>query len=513
MTTSKVCTYHDLQARGVAAMVCASIVRSPGELFGMSTKRIFPVILSGGTGTRLWPLSRAALPKQLLALNGARTMIQDTVLRADVDGAEAPVLLCGEGHRFLVAEQMQAIGVTPKAIVLEPFGRNTAPAAAVAALLVSGGDPSGLVLLMPSDSVVTKEDAFRAAVAKAAVAAERGFIVTFGVTPDAPETGYGYIQRGALLGDAPGVDAVRRFAEKPDRATAQSYLQSGEYLWNSGMFMFRADVLLDELNLREPELLVVTKAAFAGAVRDLDFIRLEPASFEKAKNISIDYAVMEKTDRAAVVPCDMGWSDVGAWSALWSLQKRDANGNVIQGDVLTHDTRDSFVRNDKGLTALVGVKDLVVVVTEDAVLVADKHRAQDVKIIVDQMKLADRPELNEHRLVFRPWGSYQGIDAGAGYQVKQIIVKPGGRLSLQSHTKRAEHWIVVQGVAQVTCDGNVFLLHENQSTFIPLGAKHRLENPGKQHLRLIEVQSGSYLGEDDIVRYDDVYGRTKGAKQ
>jgi mannose-1-phosphate guanylyltransferase/mannose-6-phosphate isomerase len=472
------------------------------------TESIHPVILSGGSGTRLWPLSRAALPKQLLALNGARTMIQDTVLRAAVPNAEPPILMCSEAHRFLVAEQMQAIGVSPKAIVLEPIGRNTAPAAAIGALLIARDDPGGIVMLLPSDHVVVDEPSFRTAVADAVAAARQGRIVMFGMKPAAPETGYGYIQRG------PGVErvnSVKRFAEKPDRATAESYIASGDYFWNSGMFVYRADVLLEELRKHEPGLVEACEAALAAAARDPDFIRLHAPTFEKVKSISIDYAVMEKTNRAAVVPCDMGWSDVGAWSALWSLQKRDANGNVIQGDVLTHDTRDSFVRNDKGLTALVGVKDLVVVVTEDAVLVADKHRAQDVKAIVDQMKLADRQELSEHRLVFRPWGSYQGIDAGDGYQVKQIIVKPGGRLSLQSHTKRAEHWIVVQGVAQVTCDDKVFLLHENQSTFIPLGAKHRLENPGKHPLRLIEVQSGSYLGEDDIVRYDDAYGRAKEA--
>ncbi|HXC56324.1 MAG TPA: mannose-1-phosphate guanylyltransferase/mannose-6-phosphate isomerase [Rhizomicrobium sp.] len=473
----------------------------------MTEQKIYPVILSGGSGTRLWPVSRAALPKQLLALNGARTMIQDTVLRANVAQAEPPLLLCSEGHRFLVAEQMQAIGVVPRAIVLEPSGRNTAPAAAIAALTIAADDPTGIVLLLASDHVVTDESAFRAAVARAVVAARLGHIVTFGISPDAPETGYGYIQRGAALAGAPGVDAVRRFAEKPDRATAESYLASGDYFWNSGMFVFRADVLLAELTRYEPSLVEACKASLAAATRDLDYLRLDAASFAKAKSISIDYAVMERTDRAAVVPCDIGWSDVGAWSSLWALQTRDTNGNVIQGDVLIHDSRDSFVRNEKGLTALVGVKDLVVVVTEDAVLVADKHRAQDVKEIVDQMKLAERPELLEHKVVFRPWGSYQGIDEGDGYQVKQIMVKPGGRLSLQSHTRRAEHWIVVQGTAKVTCDDKVFLLQENQSTFIPLGAKHRLENPGKQTLRLIEVQSGSYLGEDDIVRYDDAYGR------
>ncbi|MEI9991442.1 MAG: mannose-1-phosphate guanylyltransferase/mannose-6-phosphate isomerase [Rhizomicrobium sp.] len=470
-----------------------------------SSETIYPVILSGGSGTRLWPLSRTARPKQLLALSGARTMIQDTVLRAVVPGAQPPILLCSESHRFLVAEQMQAIGLSPKTIVLEPFGRNTAPAAAIAALLVAAEDPAGVILLLPSDHVVGDEEAFRAAVARATAAARQGRIVTFGIAPDGPETGYGYIQRGDAV--AAGVDAVRRFTEKPDRATAQSYLASGDYLWNSGMFVFRADALLDELRRHEPGLVEACEAALASASRDLDFVRLDAAAFDKVKNISIDYAVMERTDKAAVVPCSMGWSDVGAWSSLWALRSRDENGNVLQGDVLVHEARDSFVRSEKGLTALVGVKDVVVIVTEDAVLVADKHRAQDVKAIVDQMKLADRPELNEHKVVYRPWGSYQGIDAGDGYQVKQIVVKPGGRLSLQSHAKRAEHWIVVQGTAKVTCDDKVFLLQENQSTFIPLGARHRLENPGKRPLRLIEVQSGSYLGEDDIVRYDDAYGR------
>jgi mannose-1-phosphate guanylyltransferase/mannose-6-phosphate isomerase len=469
--------------------------------------KIYPVILSGGSGTRLWPMSRAALPKQLLALNGARTMIQDTVLRAQMPGAQPPILLCSESHRFLVAEQMQQIGVTPKAIVLEPFGRNTAPAAAIAALAVAAENPQGVILLLSSDHVITDEPAFHAAVAAASKAAEQGRIVTFGMTPETPETGYGYVQRGENV--APGVDAVKRFAEKPDRATAESYLASGDYFWNGGMFMFRADVLLDELRRHEPGLVEACEATLASATHDLDFIRLGAKEFETAKSISIDYAVMEKTDKAAVVPCAIGWSDVGAWSALWALQSRDGDGNVIQGDVLLHDTADSFVRSEKGLTALVGVKDIVVVVTDDAVLVADKHRAQDVKAIVDQLKLAERPELLEHKVVFRPWGSYQGIDAGDGYQVKQIVVKPGGRLSLQSHRHRAEHWIVVQGTAQVTCDDKVFLLQENQSTYIPLGAKHRLENPGKVPLRLIEVQSGGYLGEDDIVRYDDAYGRAE----
>lgn len=467
--------------------------------------QIHPVVLSGGSGTRLWPMSRTALPKQLLSLNGDHTMIQDTVLRAAVPGAAAPLLICGEGHRFLVAEQMQAIGVTPQTIVLEPVARNTAPAAAAASLIVNDIDPDGLVLLLPSDHVVTDNGAFRAAVACAADAARKGHVVTFGLKAERAETGYGYIRRGAEI--AGGVFQVARFAEKPDAETAKAYVAAGDYFWNSGMFMFRADVFLSELARLEPELLAACRAALAGAKRDLDFVRLDTEAFGSAKSISIDYAVMEKTDKAAVVPCTLGWSDVGAWSSLWEILKRDESGNVLQGDVVMHNSHDSFVRSEGRLTALVGVRDLVVVVTEDAVLVADKANAQDVKAVVDRLKADNRTEHTEHSVVFRPWGSYESIDAGDNYQVKQITVKPGGRLSLQSHAKRAEHWVVVQGTAQVTCGDRVFLLNQNESTFIPLGARHRLENPGKTPLRLIEVQSGSYLGEDDIVRYDDAYGR------
>ena len=472
-----------------------------------ASEQVHPVILSGGSGTRLWPMSRSALPKQLLALHGTNTMIQDTVLRAKVPGAAAPILLCSDSHRFLVAEQMQAIGITPRAIVLEPAGRNTAPAATIAALLVAERDPKAVVLLLPSDHVVMDEAAFRSAVKRAATAAAQGFIVTFGIAPSSPELGFGYIQHGAILVGTEGVHAVKRFAEKPDRATAEKYVAAGDYVWNSGMFVFRADVLLAEMSRHEPGIVEACRAALAAAKRDLDFVRLDAAAFAKAKSISLDYAVMERTEKAAVVPCDMGWSDVGAWSSLWSLQERDADGNALQGDVLVHDSQGNFVRSEKAMTALVGVRDLVVVVTEDAVLVAERNRAQDVKAIVDQLKESGRAELSEHKIVFRPWGSYQGIDAGDGYQVKHIMVKPGGRLSLQSHTKRAEHWVVVQGTAQVTCDDKVFPLKENESTYIPVGARHRLENTSKEPLRLIEVQSGSYLGEDDIVRYDDAYGR------
>jgi mannose-1-phosphate guanylyltransferase/mannose-6-phosphate isomerase len=466
---------------------------------------IHPVILAGGSGTRLWPLSRTSLPKQLLALHGERTMLQNAVLRARVPGAAAPVVVCAETHRFLVAEQMQTIGVKPDAIVLEPVGRNTAPAVAVASLLVAEKDPTGVVLLLPSDHVIIDGAAFHAALGNAIAAAREGAIVTFGLKPERPESEYGYIQTGAEL--RAGVRAVKRFVEKPEAKRAADYIAAGDYLWNSGMFVFRADVMLAELDRHAPGIVDSCKKALASGTRDPDFVRLDPAVFATAQNISIDFAVMEKTDKAAVVPCDLGWSDVGSWSSLWSLEKQDESGNVLQGDVVVHDSHNSFVRSDKGLTALVGVRDVVVIVTDDAVLVSDKHRAQDVKAIVDQLKSADRTEAKDHTTVSRPWGSYKGIDIGDNYQVKHIMVKPGGRLSLQMHHKRAEHWIVVRGTARVTNGDKIFTLRENESTFIPLGAKHRLENMGETPLHLIEVQCGSYLGEDDIVRFDDVYGR------
>jgi len=473
----------------------------------MTTSRtIYPVILSGGSGTRLWPLSRAALPKQLLALDGERTMIQDTVLRARLPGAAPALLLCSEAHRFLVAEQMQEIGVTPRAIVLEPVGRNTAPAAAVAALMTAEDDPQGIVMLLPSDHVVRDAKAFAGAVSLAADAAREGHIVTFGMKPSSPETGYGYVHRGPRLEKVDGVHRVQRFVEKPDAATAQGYVDDGGYFWNSGMFVFRADVLVEDMRLHAPDVLAAARAALAAAKRDLDFVRLD-ATYSDSPDISIDYALMEKTDRAAVVPCDIGWSDVGAWSALWDIRERDAGGNVFSGDVIAHDSSGSLVHSHKHLTALVGVRDLVVIVTDDALLVADKSRAQDVKAIVERLKSDGRSEHTEHKRVFRPWGSYETVDVGDRFQVKHIMVKPGGRLSLQMHHHRAEHWVVVQGTARVTVGDKVSILKENESTFIPLGEKHRLENPGDVPLRLIEVQSGGYLGEDDIVRFEDVYGR------
>jgi len=474
----------------------------------MSQKhRLYPVILSGGSGTRLWPLSRASLPKQLLPLNGDRTMIQDTVLRANLPDAAPSMIICNEKHRFLVAEQMQEIGVKPSAIVLEPQGRNTAPAAAVAALIVAESDPKGIVILLPSDHVVKDEIVFRDAVAVAISAAEAGNVVTFGIAPTGPETGYGYIQRGGEVPGVAGAFHVRRFVEKPDGATALRYVDDGGYYWNSGMFVFRADVLLEETARYAPDVLPAAREALAKSKRDLDFIRLDAENFARAPSISIDYAVMERTNRAVLVPGTFGWNDVGSWSSLWDIQKKDKSGNVLHGDVVVHDTKNSFVRSEKRLTALVGVRDLVVVVTKDAVLVADKARAQDVKAIVDKLKAADRSELIENTVVYRPWGSYETIDLGERFQAKHIMVKHGGRLSLQMHHHRAEHWVVVQGTALVTVGEKVFTLKENESTFIPQGEKHRLENTGDTPLHLIEVQSGSYLGEDDIVRFEDIYGR------
>ena len=469
--------------------------------------RLYPVILSGGSGTRLWPLSRASLPKQLLALHGSRTMIQETVQRAQLPGVAPPILLCNDEHRFLVAEQMLEIGLKPSAIVLEPMGRNTAPAAAVAALVAAENDPNAIILLLPSDHVVTNPAAFRDAVAIATRAADAGSIVTFGMQPTAPETGYGYIQRGAPIDGVDGAFKVRRFVEKPDANTAMGYVRDGGYYWNGGMFVFRADVLLEELDRLAPTVLPAVRQALATAKRDLDFIRLDADNFARAPNISIDYAIMERTERAALVPCSIGWSDVGSWSSLWEILEQDESGNVFVGDVIAHDCRDSFVHSEKRLTALVGVHDLVVVATKDAVLVADKSRAQDVKAIVDRLKAGGRRESAEHTTIFRPWGSYETVDLGDRFQVKHIMVKPGGVLSLQLHHRRAEHWVVVQGAARVTCGDKVFALEENGSTFIPLGEKHRLENPGETPLHLIEVQSGPYLGEDDIVRFDDMYGR------
>lgn len=472
----------------------------------MSTSIIHPVVLSGGKGSRLWPMSRSLYPKQLLSLTGERTMLQETVARVTGAPFAPPLVVCNEEHRFIVLEQLHSQGVTPQALVLEPVGRNTAPAAAVAALLLQAADPQAIMLVMPSDHLIGLPDAFRHAVEAAAAAAAAGALVTFGIEPTRPETGYGYIRAGAARAE-PGVHHVDAFVEKPDSATAEAYLAAGGYYWNAGLFLFRADRFLAELERLEPAMLAACRAAVATATSDHDFLRLDTAAFAACPSRSIDYAVMEHTSEAAVVPAKMAWSDVGAWDALWDLGDKDAAGNQLLGDVISQNATNCYVRSENGLVAMVGVTDLVVVNTDDAVLVAHKDRAQDVKHVVDELERLGRSEHRVHSTVHRPWGCFCGIAQGDRYQVKVITVNPGARLSLQMHHHRAEHWVVVQGTARVTCGEETFLLHENQSTYIPIGTVHRLENPGKLPLMLIEVQSGGYLGEDDIVRMDDTYGR------
>ena len=469
---------------------------------------LHPVILSGGSGTRLWPLSRQNQPKQFLKLMGDHSLYQETVLRASkLPSAHAPVTVCSEEHRFMVGEQLQAIQIASGGILLEPVARSTAPAIALAALHALAHDPQATLLVMPADHLIADEAAFRAAVTSATKLAVEGWLVTFGITPDYAETGYGYILRGEGLGD--GGYRVQRFVEKPDLATAERYVAEGTYAWNSGMFLFQARRYLDELAQHAPAIAQAAQESYASAKADLDFMRIDREAFAASPSDSIDYAVMEKTERAAVVPVRGGWSDIGSWSSLWSVAERDDDGNRYEGDVIAVDTRDSLVRaSDRRMIATIGVEDLVIVDTADATLVARKDRVQDVKAVVDRLKAAGRTEHLFHRKVYRPWGSYDSIGVGPRFQVKKIVVKPGASLSLQKHAHRAEHWIVVSGVAEVTCDDRVFDLHENESTYIPLGSVHRLRNRGTEPVELIEVQSGHYLGEDDIVRLEDVYGRS-----
>ena len=479
---------------------------------------MIPVILSGGSGTRLWPLSRQAYPKQFLALAGEDTMLQATWQRVAPLASGAPLLVANEAPRFMVAEQLRQAGCTPAAILLEPLGRNTAPAIAVAALqaCAEGDDP--LLLVLPSDHVIADPAGFRAAVAQAVPAADAGQLVTFGIVPTAAETGYGYIKaasdestptttaqtQGAR---ASAVRQVAGFVEKPDAATAGQYVASGDYYWNSGMFLFKASRYLAELERHAPAMLTACRAAFEGAKRDTDFVRLDKAAFAACPSDSIDYAVMEKTADAAVLPIDVGWNDVGSWSALWQVAQQDGDGNAHHGDVLALDCHDTLAWGERRLLALIGLRDVVVVDSDDSLLVAHKDHVQEVKAVVAKLKAAGRPESSLHRKVYRPWGAYDSIDMGERFQVKRITVNPGAALSLQMHHHRAEHWIVVSGTAEVTRGEETLLLSENQSTYIPLGVTHRLRNPGKVPLELIEVQSGSYLGEDDIVRLEDVYGR------
>ncbi len=470
---------------------------------------IHPVILSGGSGTRLWPMSRAHYPKQLLALVGAHSLLQQAALRVPAEaGFAAPLVIANEEHRFIIAEQLRAIDVAASALLLEPVGRNTAPAAAVAALRLAESDAQALMLVMPSDHTVEDVAAFHAAVARAAIAARAGRLVTFGIKPERAETGYGYIERGKKLAGAEGAFTVARFVEKPDAATAERYVEAGDFFWNSGIFLFPAALYLSELERLRPDMLAACRAAVAGARQDDDFTRLDKAAFADCPADSIDYAVMERTDCAAVVPVAMGWSDLGSWDALWELAEKDAAGNALTGNVIAEDTKNSYIRSEAGLVAALGVEDLIVVATQDAVMLAPRSRAQDVRHLVARLVAADRSEAAALPRVHRPWGSYETLHAGHRVQVKHILVKPGGKLSLQMHHHRAEHWVVVQGTARIRRGNEELMLTEDQSTYIPLGTLHRLENPGKIPLHVIEVQSGPYLDEDDIVRFDDDYGRS-----
>ncbi len=469
---------------------------------------LYPVILSGGSGSRLWPLSRTLLPKQFLPLVSDKTMLQETVLRvARNPDIERPIVVCNVEHRFLVAEQMRESNTSAHSIMLEPEGRNTAPAVAVAALAAVAKDPSAILLVLPADHLIADVKAFAADIERARSLAQSGRLVTFGVRPDHPATGYGYIRRGVAHDSVAESYEVAQFVEKPNASKAAEFVSSGEFYWNSGMFVLPARRYLEELDRFRPDILAASKEAFERATRDLDFCRLDAEAFKRCPSDSIDYAVMEKTNHASVVAASFDWNDIGSWSSLWETGAKDGAGNVKRGDVYLDGARDCYVRSESRLVAAVGVKDLVIVETDDAILVAHKDAAQNVKNTVESLKANKREEHIAHKRVYRPWGYYESIDDGARFQVKRIMVKPGHKLSLQMHHHRAEHWIVVSGTARVTRDKEEILLSENQSTYIPLGATHRLENPGKLPLHLIEVQSGSYLGEDDIVRFVDDYKR------
>jgi mannose-1-phosphate guanylyltransferase/mannose-6-phosphate isomerase len=470
--------------------------------------QIYPVVLSGGSGTRLWPMSRASYPKQLLPLTSSHSMIQDTVLRfADWPGAADPLIVCNNDHRFIIAEQLRALNMEAAEIVLEPMGRNTAPAVAVAAHLLLQRDENAVMVVLPADHAITNLAEFHKALATAKAVAGKGNLVTFGIKPQSAHTGYGYIKQSKALRGHDGCFSVERFVEKPDADTAAAYLAEGGYSWNSGIFVFRADRYLEELAKFHPETAALAEEATERAQRDLDFLRLDGDSFAACTSISIDYAVMERTKRAAVIPVDMGWSDVGSWEALWDVGSRDHHGNVVNGDVIAVDVKNSYIRAQKSMIAAIGLENMLVVETPDAVLVAPLDRSQDVRLIVDELKRQGRDEHDTHVRHYRPWGFYESINDGERYQVKHLQVKPNATLSLQMHHHRAEHWVVVRGTARVTCGDEIKLLSENESVYIPIGTAHRLENPGKVPLDIIEVQSGAYLGEDDIVRFEDIYNR------
>ncbi|RLD06110.1 MAG: mannose-1-phosphate guanylyltransferase/mannose-6-phosphate isomerase [Chloroflexota bacterium] len=473
---------------------------------------IIPVILSGGTGSRLWPMSRELNPKQFLSLYGDQTMLQETMTRLEgVTDLAEPIVVCNEEHRFMVAQQMSDIGVKVDKIILEPVGRNTAPAIAAAAEYIHGKEDSkdAVMLILAADHIIQDTAEFHRVIEAGRRVAEQGQLITFGIVPDKAETGYGYIKRAESFSKEDNAYNVERFVEKPDLATAQKYFDSGEYYWNSGMFMFKASTILDELKSLSPEIYQAVKKAVSDGIKDLDFCRLDNESFTASPSDSIDYAVMEKTDKAVVLPLDAEWNDVGAWSALWEVKERDENGNVFHGDILHHDVSNSYIHADERMVAVVGVDNCVVIETADAVLVVDKDRSQDVKAIVNQLKASRREEIILHQRVYRPWGSYETLEETERFKVKRIIVNPGAKLSLQMHHHRAEHWIVVKGTAKIVCGDKEFMLTEDQSNYIPLGTQHRLENPGVIPLEIIEVQTGAYLGEDDIVRFDDNYGRAE----
>lgn len=470
--------------------------------------QIIPVILAGGAGSRLWPVSRMMMPKQLLPMLGEQTMLQDTVYRVSEESTfAAPIIVANEAHRFIVAEQLRAVGVSPRSILLEPEGRNTAPAALLAALLITADDEDALMLLLPSDHEVRDTEAFLDSVRRGVRAAEKDRLVTFGILPKSPKSGYGYIKQGAALEDAQGVYGVDAFVEKPDRDTAQEYLDSGDYLWNSGMFLMSARTFIQIAEGLIPEAVESCREAIAGLKRDFDFDRIDEKAFLNCPSISIDYGVMEKSQQAAVVPCDIGWSDVGAWSSIWESSEKDADGNVACGDVIQRNVKNCLLRADGPAIAALGIEDIVVVTTKDMVLVLGREHAEEVKRIAEDVQAKGHDEDSLHQRVFRPWGSYEIVDSGPRFQTKRLIVSPGGKLSLQKHAHRSEHWVVVQGTAMIRCGDDERMLNENESVYIPAGAVHRLENQGEVDVHIIEVQTGSYLGEDDIERLEDIYGR------
>jgi len=470
---------------------------------------IFPIVLSGGAGTRLWPWSRKNYPKQFQSLGSERSLLQDTVSRTSGDDMFAPpMIICNEEHRFLVAEQLRAVEIAAKSIVLEPVPRNTAPAVAVAALIVAQDDPDGMLLVMPSDHAISDRNGFLETVRRGNSAGMNGSLVTFGITPTRADSGFGYINAGAPDDKTDNCFSVKKFVEKPTIEIAEEYVQSGDYYWNSGIFMFSAATYFEELRRDNPDIISNCQAAIDAGQDDLDFFRLDEESFSRARSISIDYAVFENTTRAVVVPADYAWCDVGSWNALWEYLDKDEDGNSFVGNIVSQGARNSLAWSNNRMVALLDVDDLVVATTDDVVLVCARNSSQKIKSVVEKLAAEERMEIEAHTTVYRPWGWYRLIDQGEGFLVKRINVRPGATLSLQMHNKRAEHWVVVQGTAKVTCGDDITTLEANQSTYIPIGTKHRLENPGDDPLEIIEVQSGDYLGEDDIVRFEDIYGRT-----